>query len=96
MSWTYILIAICCVQFPLLNVLGYEASMLFGVVGAVVTLLTVELPYKRENFAIWWVLESKRQILPLLSPIVVFGITSIFVQNCLQKSRKMSNVQIGL
>ena len=44
---------------PLLNVLGYEASMLFGVVGAVVTLLTVELPYKRENFKIWWVLNRK-------------------------------------
>ena len=82
MGWVYVVTAICCAQIPLLNVLGYEAAMVFGVVSAVVVLLTIELPYKRESFVSWWIRETVKQIIPLMTPIIVFGLNSIVVQNC--------------
>ncbi len=82
MVWVYLAIAIGCSQIPLLDVLGYESSFVFGIVSGLIVLLTIEHPYKDEPFVRWWMGEVYNQILPLLAPIGVFVLNSFVVQNC--------------
>ena len=82
MIWVYIVVAFVCSRLPLVNVLGYEAAAVFGVVSTTVVLCTVRLPETSGSLFVWWRTEFERQVKPLYAPVVVYFINSLFVQNC--------------
>ncbi len=78
----YLVIAFFVSRFPLLGILGYESAAVFGVIATVVVLLCVEEPYKNEDLWMWWLTESRRQIIGLNTTLIVYVVNSTVVQNC--------------
>lgn len=80
--FSYIVMALICGLFPLVNVFGYESSAVFGVFATIVVLCTVEMPYKKQSRMMWWLAESRRQLLYLQVVPLVYVVHALRIRNC--------------